>query len=94
LQFRACGGARVGILSGEGGGLAQSLAAKGPWFEPVLSLGAGARWSRVSLHAGAGAGVPVVRDTFNYEDVLGRLRRAHRPAPVTGRFELGAGVHF
>jgi hypothetical protein len=94
LLLRGCGGARAGVLSVRGDDFAQSYSDPGPWFELVLSAGAWLRFGRFSLHAGAGLGAPLIRDTVEYEDRQGMRQELHRAAAVTGRFELGAGLHF
>jgi hypothetical protein len=94
VALRACAGLRAGVLIGRGEGFAQSLSANGPWLEAVLAAAVWLRLGRFSLHAGAGAGAPAVRDTFSYVSREGEDRAVHRAAAITGRFELGAGLHF
>jgi hypothetical protein len=94
LSMRLCSGLRAGVLSGRGHGFAASTSSTGPWVEAVLGTGLWLRLGRISLHTAVGAGVPAVRDTFSYVDRLGARRVLHRAEPVTGRFELGAGLHF
>ena len=94
LSMRVCSGLRAGVLGGRGEGFAASTSSSGPWVEALLSTGLWLRLGRISLHTAVGAGVPAVRDTFSYVDRLGARRVLHRAEAVTGRFELGAGVHF
>jgi hypothetical protein len=94
VTLRACAGLRAGVLHGSGEGLAQSFSESGPWLEGLLGGGAWLRFGRFSLHAGAGAGAPAVRDTFYYLNRLDQRRVLHRAPPITARFELGAGLHF
>jgi hypothetical protein len=94
FTLRACGGLRAGVLTGHGEGFAQSRSASGPWLEGLLGGAVWLRLGRFSLHAGTGAGAPAVRDTFSYVNRMGENRVLHRAAPVTARFELGAGLHF
>jgi hypothetical protein len=47
-----------------------------------------------SLHSTLGAGVPIVRDKFSYDDDLGRPRQLHRTRALVGRVETGAGLSF
>ena len=95
LVFRACAGARAGVLQVAGTGFAESFDYTGAWLEATLYTGLwlplGGGWT---LHAGLGAGAPVVRDTFRSEDTLGRPRVLHRASAVSARLELGAGVSF
>jgi hypothetical protein len=94
LVLRACGGVRAGVLHVAGTGFAESFARTGGWLEPTLYAGLWLPLGGWSLHAGVGAGAPVVRDRFYTEDALGRPRVLHRPNVVTGRLELGAGLSF
>ena len=95
LELRACAGARGGALSGQGSGFAQTLARTGPLLEatlyPGVRLALAGSWSLCSQIA---LGIPVVRDTFQYQDRLGQRHRVHRAAAVTGRLEIGTDVSF
>jgi hypothetical protein len=92
--LRGCGGARAGVLHGRGTHFSQSLSSTGIWFELTLYAGLWLRFEEWSLHANLGAGVPVVRDTFRYTNALGEPRGVHRANSITGRLEIGAGLHF
>ncbi|HMI92186.1 MAG TPA: hypothetical protein VK509_12510, partial [Polyangiales bacterium] len=97
LEFFACAGPRAGALYAHGDGFPQDLSTTSPWFELAahaatrLRFGAQRSWLVQLL---VGAGVPVIRDTFRYEDEEGSRRDLHRPGVLVGRIELGTGVSF
>lgn len=97
FELVACLGARAGVLSGAGSSFARDYTSSSRWFEPStqlgprLRLGASHAWLIQLL---AGAGVPIVRDTFVYRDEQDERRRSHRAGWIIGRLELAGGVSF
>lgn len=85
----ACGGTEIGRLTGTGFGVDHPTSESALWVAPTGTL----TWRLVDersfqLEAGLGFSVPLLRPTFT----LDRLA-VYRPAPVSGRLELGIGWH-
>lgn len=97
LALFACAGPRAGALYAHGDGFRQDLSTTSPWLELTahastrVRFGAQRSWFVQLL---VGAGVPVVRDTFRYQDERGVVRDLHRPGTLVGRIELGTGASF
>ncbi len=96
VQLRTCAGARAGVLStrGTGQGFEQPLSATSSWLDASVQAGPGLALGAFRLDLAGRVSVPVVRDTFVYEDRAARQRTLHRPSAVVAAIELGAGFFF
>jgi hypothetical protein len=94
FDLRACAGMRGGVLLGQGRDFDRDHGASSAWLEPTLYAAPVFRRGRWLLTARAGAGVPLVRDEFRYQDGANRFHALYRPSALVARVELGAGVVF
>lgn len=94
LELRACGGLRGGVLLSQGRDFDRDHSASGAWLEPTLYAAVVFRSGRWLLTGRAGAGVPLVRDEFRYQDSDNQFHTLHRAWPLVARLELGAGLAF
>jgi hypothetical protein len=97
LELVACIGARAGVLRGVGSSFAQDYETSSPWFEPGAQIGPRLRLGSTHgwlIQLLAGAGVPIIRDTFIYHYGQDELRMLHRAGWIIGRLELAGGVSF
>jgi hypothetical protein len=92
LAIGPCTGVAFGILSAQGHGVTEGIAARTPWFGVGLGGYLAVQASRhVSFSLHAGLLVPLTRPEFVIHHVQGRVFRG---SPVDAYADLGVEIHF
>ncbi len=102
LQYRSasiegwvCGGQSLGLIRSQGFGFVKNQESNRLLIAGALRARGALRLSGpLSLRAGVGADVPLLRDRFVYRRSDGQSATLFRPKPVVGTAELGLGLSF
>lgn len=93
LFAELCAGGQFGFLVAEGDGFAREQSRIAPLLAPAIHGRFGARvMSPFAVSAGGTLGVPLLRQTFVYDDANGAKQEAFSPTPVSGQLDVTVGV--